>query len=780
MDKEEYHSNLFPSPMGMYERFDELRSNDPFKKKREDFYKNYNRANWKRTNRDKCNKVDPNFGQFKYKVDAAMRTFIQVLTERKLSVRIIPKYAKAGITKNYSDRISSAFQRYFIKPWEDRFTIEIFGVHDMVFFGKSIEHWPTPGCVFTEDIPVENVFPDTNAGPDPKHWNYVFIVKDYTVAELQCMLEDDKDTDMSFNKAYLKEIIENATTYTKEFDSTSETAKQLRGDYTTGSRDNLIPIVHAYIKDGYGEKKKVSRYSFPAEIKNYGNTSTTEKPKMKMLLQLTEYCECISNVVHCRSYQLFRNYWKFNSFAQQVYLATMLYDRSMSLVIRAAKRSMILYWKSSNKKTQQKLMNQTDDEVQTVDDDTTYITTTQATNVREMVEVVRQIMIDTENGQSLAQAPGSQNVKGYAITAQEAQIRSQSQGEDESLNIKVLMAGDVRLYKEIYRRAMENDSSELKDAYKAFEEEMSDYNIDPKFYKFENVYFSPSYLSGGSQSSRVGNAQGVLQALLQQPSTPGQFQAQKDLVAAFVGQENVDDYIQEQAEVDPVIIKIGSENEDLDNPYLNPKNVPVLPSDKHMQEIPIHVADYEQKLNIAQGILKAAMAQQNPVRRMILIGAAGDLIQAQDNKGGHITAHIQAVSNSKENLKALEPVLVKFKQLQQGQDQMTQQILQISQEMDQQMVQSSMDDVKVQHAKTMNQLTETHAKTLNDIAIGKEMDKKEAAKEKTMFNTENDVQKKGTDLAFQEEKAKIDLEKQQHELEIKQQKDSAAAAKQGV
>lgn len=775
-------SKMFPSSTGMFERYKELKESDPYKSVKEEFAKNYNRQSWRRRSPgNDRGATDPNFGMFKSKIDAAQNTFMGVLTERRMNVRVIPKYAKPSEQKIISDKVSAAFHDYFIKPWEDRFMIEAHCVKDMIMYGKGIEHWPNLGCVKTENIPCENVFPDTSAGLCSKTWSYVFIEKNMTICELLAKMEEQEENSSSegyspeddeFNQAYLKEILDQPDKYA-ELSNGSEVEKNKMGEH--GSRDKTITVVYAYIKDHNDRKKPVSKYVFlgsnkePSGKNSGANSPLTEnsspESEMRFLFAQSGYCKCISQCVHVRCYQVERSYWKYNSFAKQIYFSTMLYDKSMSLVLRAAKRSMILYWKSADRTTQQKLLAQTDAEIQVVDESTNYITTGQAVNVMPLVEAVRQVMIDTENGQSIAQAPGSQNVKGYAITAEEASIRNQRQGEQEALNLKVLMTNDTALYKEIFDRAMRDDSPEYSKAYKAFVRDMKEMSVDPEYYDPENVYFLSAYLTGGSQGSRLMNAQGVFNALLQQPSTPGQEQAQRDLIGAFVGYENVDDYINSKIPVDPVVLKVGGENEDLDNPFANPTNIPVLPTDKHMVEIPIHVADYEKKLQTAQQFVQMAQQAGNPFLKIHWIVTAQDLIAAQDTKGAHIVAHISSVSNNKENLKSLQPVLDKFKQLNQLQDQMTQAVAKMMQEFEQQMASTDMQTAELRFTEAMNNLKLDHEQKMNDIGLAKAIDQKKMADERAASKLEQDTQKKGLDLAHQEEKAKLDIDKKQIENE---------------
>lgn len=762
---------LFPNSDDIYDRYLDLRNNEPYKKKREEYLRNYNRQDWKRSKDQNCKKRDANFGQFKSKMDAAMNVFINVLTERNSNVKIVPRYAQAGKVKTVSDKITSAFHRHFIKPWEDRFMDEVMIAFDMVFFGKGIEHWPTAGCVYTENIPVERVFPDSNAGMNTKKWAYVFIEKDFTVSELYSIIEDDS-SDYDFDKTYLAEILEQVISYSRTQNGT-ESSKNINGDISSSTRDEVITLVYAYVKENFNKEKKVSLYVFPAERKEWRGQGS--KPKLKYLLEETEYCECISNVVAVRAYQITRSYWKFNSFAQQIYLSTMLYDKAMSLVVRAAKRNLILYFKSDNPDTSKKLLNQTDDEVQVVNTGVEYMTTSQNSNTQEVVEVVRQIMIDTENNQNIAQSPGSQNVKGYAITAQEAQIRAQKSGEAESLNVKILMNLDLVLYKEIYRRAVSIGASEkLKKSLKAFKEELAGYNITEEEYDIDNLYFAPSFLNGGSQSTRIGNAQAVLQALMQSPTSPGQEQAQRDLVAALVGVDMVDDYIAEKMGVNPIISKVGSENEDLDNPNVNPGNIPVLPDDKHLEELPFHIDDYNKKLTTAGNIIKVALQVPNKFRQIMLLQSAADLIMGQDNKGGHIQAHIQAASNSEANADVLKPMIAQFMQLQAAQDQLTQQISQLNEKIDKGMQESDINNEELRHMQKKNQIVEAHLETVNNISTAKDIEKRASMNEQRKEKAEANTEKTITDLATQQAKAQQDLETKQKQNELKIQQQAAA------
>ena len=782
-----YVSSLFPDQSNLFDRFNSLQDNDPFTGLRERFLRNYNRRDWQVTKSGQKCRTEPNFGQFKFKIDAAIGAFVMILTERKDWIKVEPKFPEPGVPhKPFCNRVSSAFHKYFIRRWPKRFMMEAHASFDMVMYGKAIEFWPSPGCVYTENIPVENVFPDSNAGLDTEKWGYVFIRKEFTVAELRAIYETKTNKILEdFDKKYLKKIIDWVETYASTTDS-KEAKKMTGGEQASSVQDLKIPVVYAFVRDNFNSEKPVSCYAFHADLADYADVNKTRvedksMPNTRLLMVQDEYAECISHVLAVRAYQLTRSYWKFNSLAQQIYLATQLYDQSMNLMLRLAKRHAILYLKSSSPDTQKKLMRQTDAEVQVVDSDVDFVQLgNQNSNIREIMEVTRQVMIDTENGQSITQAPGSQNTKGYAITAEEARLRSQQEGESQVLSFKILMNQDVSLYGEIYRRSMLGDDNDHKKGLEMFKKEMKIYNVAKEYYDYEDVYFVPSFTNGGSQFARLSNANAILEVLSRQPASMGQEQAQREAIAALVGVDNVSEYIQDKTTVNPVILKAGSENEDLDNPHVNPMNVPVLPDDKHLQEIPIHIADYEMKLKKAQSLIQNAGQYENKFKQLIAVMIASDLVAAQDLKGAHIEAHIQASSNSKENMDAIKPEIEKFKQLQAVQDQLFKQVTQLTEQLDQTMKEGVVQNAELAHKQAMYAADLDYKNQSNTIALGKQVSQAEMATERTTQKYAEQENKAVLSSATQQAKAEADLTnkqlKDEQAIEIEKRKAEAKSS----
>lgn len=772
-------TKIFPNNNDLYERYKSLKDAEPYKHKREKFLANFNRRPWKRNNLRNCDLTDPNFGSFRSKVVAAMNVLVGVMTERNSWFKVIPKYAPSGLVGAYSESISAAFHRFFIRPMEDRVYKDTLTAYDVVMYGRSIEHWPSKGCFESVNVPVERVFPDSNANMLPKSWAYCFMEVDFTIAELYSIRDGKKVQDHeNFNRAYLDEILGNPDNYSS-LKKNSEIYKDRSGEIPEASKDDIITMVYAYVKEDFEHENKVSLYVFPADNKVWKRATGNSHEKIdtvKCLIEKQNYCECISNHIAVRSDGVLRKYWKFSSIADQIYLATQVHDKTMALALRAARRGIILYVSGSSPEAVKKLLRQTDAEIQALTEELTFQSPQQQSGaLRDLVEASRQIMIDTDNQQASTQAPGSQNVKGYPITKAEAEIRESKQSEAQSLSIKVFMNVELPMYRELYRRGVTGGSSEYKKAREAFKMEMERLSIPEEYWDPENVYMVPSYMNGG-QSSRVQYAQMLFGVLGISPTNPGQEKAQRELVGAIVGVEAVDDYIQAKEKENPIVIKVGSENEDLDSPYANPANLQVLPSDKHLQEIPIHIADYQVKLQTAGEIIKRGIAEPLPLRKIIMLQLAEDLILAQQNKGAHIQAHIKAASSSEENMNVLKPYLDQLTELQRAQASMAGNIQKLNDDLDQELATSDMNSEALRHTRAMNQEAERHTQSMNNLKTVNQIEKTQASEEGMARKAEQEMTKNAINQAAKEEAAQQQLTHQEKLNDLEQRNKSIKAA----
>jgi hypothetical protein len=205
-------------------------------------------------------------------------------------------------------------------------------------------------------------------------------------------------------------------------------------------------------------------------------------------------------------------------------------------------------------------------------------------------------------------------------------------------------------------------------------------------------------------------------------------------------------------------------------------NLPVLPDDKHMQELPLHLMDYEMKLSMAEKIMQSADQTQNVIQKTLLLYSASDLIKAQDNKGAHINAHLQMIEPSELNKTALQEITPRYQAAQQKQDQMSAGIEKVLKALAENMAEQDLNNEKLRHQQAINQSTEEHHKAMNDIALEKSLQQRQSGLDKTADKRQADLEQKGTTLAFDEKQKELDLQKKQDELNLKKQEIAAKAA----
>lgn len=741
----------------LYERYHDLKSSDPYAKLREDFWSCFNRKAWVRANKKK----DPNFGQFQFKVLAVVRTLLSSLIDRTNPIKITPLTDDKQKLKQ--ERISGSFHRRFISTWTNRLTGEANGMLDLVMFGKCIDHFENSSCVYPVNVPEDRVFPDSSAGVDTEKWQYVFIEVDYTVLELQGMLNSDIPEDMKAkgftNREYLQEIIDNPQQYS-DSKTKSERDVAIHGKRSGGSNfDTIITFVYCYIKSFKG-KKPVSRYIFPAKYKKPDESNEEkEDDGLEFVGETEQYCECISNVVKVRVIYPARSYWEITSFAKAIYLSSATYDKVMGMVMRSMRRRLSIFFKSDNAETRRKIEKMIDDEVSVVSSDVDLMEISGlGADIRQAIELVRQITSDADAGNAIGQQTGNNSTpKGYAITANEASIRAADESEDTAFNVRILHYYDSLLLSEIYRRAIKPIGPLSKKKFDLMKKDLSRFEITEDDFNYDNVVITPGYSNAGPKSARINNAQGVLQALLFSPATEEEARAQRSLIATFVGEDHADDYVREPGKVDPAVQKAGSENEDMDSPTLNPANVPVLPTDKHAVEFPVHAADYKYKLEVAAKLIQAAIQATNIVRSMAIMDVVSGMLVAQNIKGAHIQAHLNILLKSKQNGERFKKIIDEFENSRSFHQRLLKESQKIQQDLDKKMQTSGLNGEAERHLQAMNKIQEDHATAMNNLAAKEAVQKAQIAQEQRTNKAEAETTKKATDLAFDKAKKEVDL-----------------------
>ena len=758
-------SNRFDNAGDLYTAFNDIVSDTKeVACKRETLIKIYDKTP---TKNPRTKKIEPDHGQFRMKVDNYMAVFIDFLTESTERFKVNCLFSDEKKKDSFGRSIHSVFTDVFFKSWEEMFQAEVSAIFDMALFSKGIMYWPNKVGYRAINVPVNDVFPDLDAKMNPETWNLLFVRKKYTLIELYDMAFGEDSTELM--RGWNKEAIERLLCHPSFAQSATDTALELfnTGRSSQKLRDTQVSLLECYVKEYKKDKdgNRVSKYVIN-ESEAYFSESTEDRKKPGLLFVDKSYCKCISNIIATRSTSVTRSYWKSPSFGELIYLACKLYDQTTNAIIRAVIRNMTIFLKGgtgNNDDYADKLRTIGSSEVEVLEGDLEVSQSQIRIPINEASAMIRGIVFDLEKEQPSGQGVGSQNTKGYAITAKEAELRSSGEESSQSILIKMFSSLDRFFYREIYRRAIESPSTEEKRFTSLFEDRMKTRDISKKDYNPDNVIIEPAFSFGGDRNSKVGFARSLYQAVSINASSDAQKKAKRMLVSAHVGEANVLEFFDDAVEIENLLTvqqKAGGENEDMDNPNLNPQNIPVSKDDNHEIELAFHIKDYEYKLSFAKQMIDKSM-QMPPILKMIFINSALDVIRAQDIKGSHIEAHFKYLSEdptvSEEFIKS---TYATFDNLRKSQDALQ---IQAESEFSKHLKENEQDatlTIEQRHKQMMSQLEIEHAKQMNEIGLGKALEQKELAKEKAATKTAQDYAQKEAlgGLKIEQKKTEVELE----------------------
>lgn len=760
-------ANRFEDPNDLRRRFDEIKLKNPIKEARTKLIEAYDKLP---TKNPRTKKLEPNHGKLAMKVDNQVSVFLDFLTESPERFKVNCLHADPLKKDEYARIISTNFRDIFFKSWENMFVEEAKAIFEMVMFSKGIMHWPEKIGYKSENVSVVDAYPNLSADMLSSSWELLFIRKSYTMVELYNMVFGDSAA-TNITKGWKKKAIESILENPKGTDTISGEgylSKFNKGGITQSQCDEEIILLHCYVKEYNKDTKgnRISKYIIPEAAKFFPSESKKEAETNQYLFVDNSYCECISQVAVPRSSSVTRSYWDSPSFAELIYLACKIHDQASNAILRAVIRNMTLFLKSSNSDQADRLRVIGTSEVEVLDSDTELVQNQVRIPIQEATQMVRQIMFDVESELGSSQAIGSQNTKGYAITAKEAELKSLNEDKSIGTLIKSFTAIDRFWYKETYRRAIDHPSTEEKKISDLFKKRMEFHEVPPEVYAPKNVVIEPVFAFGGSRANKIQFAQSLYGAVSVNASSEAQKKAKRISIAAHVGEENADEFFNVSAETKNLFFhqqKAGGENEDMDNPLVNPANIPVAKDDNHMIELVFHIQDYEFKLGAAIKMLETAN-QMPIIVKMGMIMAAKDIITAQDAKGAHIEAHFQYIQQDPTaNVEMVKQFYDKFSQLRKSQDDIQ---AKVDKQLEDYMKENQQDvtmTIEQQHLQAMNQMTQEHAKNMNDIGLAKAIEQKKLGAEKSL-------NKSGQDIAHKEQVNQIELDKKQLETDLEKQK----------
>jgi hypothetical protein len=750
---------------------------------------------------------EPNWGAFKEAVDDFIRFFSTIALDRKIWCRIDTMEGwDKGLDTTWSDEITQAFHKFCLNRWEKREDTVLKAIRDDAMFNKGITMWDSPLDTYPCFVNAEDVFPDTNATTCPSSFDLMFIIKDYTAVELYNIANDPQSKTLGWNKKPIMTALRKSLDSLKKLNTSQGVINRWReGGVPQSQKDQKIRLIFAYIKEyskapaGHErEGNQISLLVFPESLTALGLNPDVDKSSLEKAGQLLKrsnyfrfidyYAKDFEEVIHSWTSSLEHAFYDHKSFAWQIMHPAVYHDKTTNSVMRAVVRGMRNWIKTSSADTRKRISTlNPDDEVVLLNSDDDVANITMRQDINAAFEMLRGAKANIDSF-SPSRFQGTQNSpKGYPITKGEAQILGEQLDDSKSTSIKIAINNNHKFVKELYRRFINSvTESDTWEGFQKFKEYLKSKDIPDSAWAMESVVITPRFNKfGGNATSNYATAQGLVQATQLKPASLPEQNAKRDLIASLVGEPNVFEYMDAPMQFDNEMFIVGQENETLDNPYVNPANVPVTPSDNHMVHIKGHLQDYMEKLKVAAQLL-SQVQQDQTYRKQFLLERAVDVVLAQDNKGAHITAHFQIMERDESKEMELKSLAETFKGAQAQQDAIQSQVLALQQQESQENSRKNMFDLEYQHKQRMYQLDEQakHASLNLDAAkkVSQTEHSKVAAEEKQAQKVAHKQQdqelkaaEKQQDLAAKVANNTLDIEKKtiEQQLDVEKQQRKA-------
>jgi len=721
----------FETVSDLHGRYDDIKDDVKQRKVRTAF-NNYVKAydRWDYINKDGTK--EPNFGDFHFRIERERALFEDLALEREQWIRIDPLDAPDEETRKvWSEEISHWFHRFIIDTWHKKTEQTLMDVFEMVMFTHGIEMWLSPLGLYPQSVPVERVFPDMHAGMNPDEWDIFFYEEYFTRVELFKQIGNP-----GWDKAAIMNLIRSSA---HDFNDLSEfdLMKRFRsGGLSNEDSDQQILVIHAFVKE-YKEKggNSISHYVFPDSENIPTDKKTPNSANLedsRFLKKVHHFTDKFSNIIAVRNHRTHRSYWGCPSTAQLIYVASRFHDKGINKAIRGVFRQLMVFLATNDPDTQERLTNLDDSEVHALNPSDQIQQFRLSVDVAQLMDILRQISIDTDAGTGANTLPGSQNVKGGAITASEANILAGEGNRANESSIRQFIVRDQQLGKEIYRRVTKGKSSEdddEKSMVTKFRDKMEELKIPKDAYDVDNCIIKSVFsLNAGTAEQKIAVAQAKLQGIRQfaAATTEGERRAVKDILASLDSWENVEYYISRTGTLEVAEqVKAGFENQMLSDPHIKPQNVQVSNDDKHNIHVPIHLNDMELSLTFVDGLIKQ-IGNSPPQEVFLRIDEAMDILIAQDNKGAHVTAHMELLSALPSEEEILKQYGEKIRQLRQLESQLENQLTAIRQQMLEATGASSVNDENLRHTKQMNAAEEEHESTMQNLQLTERITKTQA------------------------------------------------------
>lgn len=734
----------------------------------------------------------PSFGTLHYKVRKQQSSYVDYATERNQWASIeTHEGMEEGLSGQWSKIISDAFQRFCINLWDDRVSVIMLAVRDMLLFRNGVLHWEDESSVVPVSADVYHFCPCPDADAKPDKMDVVFIRKSFKAVELYDAAKHDESAERGWQRSSVTKLLNHlCSSGGRDPDADSIWTKFAEGKINQPSMDTRIDVVFALVSEYRDGQNNLSVYIFPAREGSYPTTRSDKNfseaaDRMGFLFWKPRAIECQSRRFAILSSSPARKYWEGKSFAELIYGVSKTYDIVMNRILQSVEDNMRVYLESASQEEFDKLRRMRHRQYNLLKPSIKIAQQQIKRPVQEAAQVLRTLILDQNDGIG-SYSIGELSQTSQPKTAKQSEIDFNESLKVSSAELKMFNASNTPFMRELYRRFTTQeepvnapeDSQQMKlwDGFKRFKRFLKHHNVPDAAWKYRNVTVnSIMSLGSGSPSARLQSARLTMEALATPAASPGERLAQRDMIAAAQGIENVDAYIPRDADFAvPEDSLIGLENESLSDPGAKPTNIPVHAQHLHFRHIPSHIQDAVASLQAAQGLLQN-LGQFPPSDHGVYLKTIQDISIGIDNKLSHAQAHVKAASRTTDKRKqaTLKQFAFQIQQVNRQQDMLDKTLMQMMEARAAEQ-QPQQEPPEIQHKRTMNALIEEHEARMMAMDYQKAEAKGEQLRNNSAANTEHKQQLENLKTV---ESIKRDTMKAAADIRISAAKEAAKPAK---
>lgn len=587
------------------------------------------------------------YGQMTMDVDDKKSAFIDMVTDRNVSARIITKIGNEKERHEWSELISEKWDKSLWR-WDSYFYNIDQDLESMLLFGKGIEIKDEKAAWQTRPYQIGQILIPDDTKANLENLGEMVIRDQYTPLEFWNKFKNSKDNPSTgWNFWACLDALRYHTQFTDyRMSMTQYLRKITEGNVSFARYFNVkIPVYIMFVKE-YGGK--ISKYVF---LQTYSTIAGARRMKEDQymdqagyLFQKQDYESDWNDMIFPFHGAAGSGKWHdIKGYAEDIFPAARQYDITMNKVIDGVDMEMMVPIKGVSADATDKLKKMEWGRMFVMPEEVDYAQRGFQLPIADAINATQVIMQDTYRGlANYGQVRRSGNQ-----TARESELNFAQEAKLDGTQLRRYNICHTRWQRGMYRQFVKAKSGwKGYEIYEKFAEELKSEGVPEEAWQWENIdTFNSMMLPGaGSPANKVITAQRLSVVAGASAITEGQENAYRDEIAALAGRENVDLYrpkkkmdVPDQARV------IAFENSVLNNPNANAENARVFPTDNHYEHIRGHFSDCMISSDQAMQQIKAgawdAEDARNAVTSLML-------------KGGHIMAHMQmlALDQSKQNI----------------------------------------------------------------------------------------------------------------------------------